>query len=90
MEPIIGIDLGTTNSEVAFAADGRVTVIRDADDGIVPSCVGLNDDGAVIVGIEARNQAVAAPEESMASRCSAPTRTCADRFTPMQMPADIR
>jgi len=67
MEPIIGSDLGTTNSEVAFAADGRVTVICDGDDGIVPSCVGLNDDGAVIVGVEARNQAVAAPERTVMS-----------------------
>jgi molecular chaperone DnaK len=67
MEPIIGIDLGTTNSEVAFVTDDRVTVICDADNGIVPSCVGLNDDGAVIVGVEARNQAVAAPERTVMS-----------------------
>jgi molecular chaperone DnaK (HSP70) len=67
MEPIIGIDLGTTNSEVAFVTDGQVTVICESDNGIVPSCVGLNGDGAVIVGTEARNQAVAAPERTVMS-----------------------
>lgn len=67
MEPIIGIDLGTTNSEVAFVTDGEVSVICDGDDGIVPSCVGFNAAGTIIVGVEARNQAVAAPERTVLS-----------------------
>ncbi len=67
MEPIIGIDLGTTNSEVAFAFDGRVEVIEDNDNGILPSCVGLSDHGRIIVGAEARNQAVIAPERTVLS-----------------------
>jgi molecular chaperone DnaK len=67
MEPIIGIDLGTTNSEVAFIFDKNVNVIMDADDGIVPSCVGLDADGKIIVGATAKNQAVAAPDRTVLS-----------------------
>ncbi|MGB9498538.1 MAG: Hsp70 family protein [Dissulfuribacterales bacterium] len=67
MEPIIGIDLGTTNSEVSFIFDQTVEVITDNDNGIVPSCVGLNETGGVIVGTQALNQALAAPEKTILS-----------------------
>jgi len=67
MEPIIGIDLGTTNSEVAFGFEGRIEVICEGDDGIVPSCVGLIEDGRVIVGMQAWHQAVAAPDRTALS-----------------------
>ena len=67
MEPIIGIDLGTTNSEVAFYHDGRIDVIADNDNGIVPSVVGLNDDGTIVVGREAVNQAAIKPESTVLS-----------------------
>ncbi len=67
MEPIVGIDLGTTNSEVAYIFDGNVEVIRDGDDGIVPSCVGIGNDGAIFVVVEARNQAAAAPDRTVMS-----------------------
>ena len=64
---VIGIDLGTTNSEVAVIADGRPSIVRDGDGGILPSCVGLDEAGAVIVGRQARNQAAAAPERTVLS-----------------------
>ena len=67
MEPIIGIDLGTTNSEVAFIFDGVSEVIKENDNGIVPSCVGLNNEGKIIVGAEARNQALVAPDRTVLS-----------------------
>jgi len=69
MEPVIGIDLGTTNSEVAFVFDGQATVIRDDENpnGIVPSCVGLSDEGRVIVGRQALNQALYAPDRTVLS-----------------------
>ena len=67
MEPIIGIDLGTTNSEVSFIFDEVIAVIKDNDNGIVPSCVGLNETGNVIVGIEAFNQALVSPEKTILS-----------------------
>ena len=71
MEPIIGIDLGTTNSEVAFVFNGTTEIIAEGDNGIMPSCVGIRDDGNIIVGAEARNQALIAPERTVLSvkRC---------------------
>ena len=66
-EPIVGIDLGTTNSEVAFVFDGHPRVLTLDDDGIVPSCVGLDNEGRVFVGREARNQYAAAPERTVIS-----------------------
>jgi molecular chaperone DnaK (HSP70) len=67
MEPIIGIDLGTTNSEVSFQYDGKVQVITDNDDGIVPSVVGLNENNTIIIGREALNQAIVEPERTILS-----------------------
>jgi molecular chaperone DnaK len=67
MEPIIGIDLGTTNSEIAYGFEDRIDVICQGDDGIVPSCVGLTGDGRVLVGQEAWHQAVAAPDRTVLS-----------------------
>ena len=55
-EPIIGIDFGTTNSEVAILQDGKVTVIDDNGDKILPSAVGLSHDGTLIIGETAKNQ----------------------------------
>ncbi|HEU0021490.1 MAG TPA: Hsp70 family protein [Dehalococcoidia bacterium] len=66
-EPIVGIDLGTTNSEVAFIFDGQPRVIKENDDGIVPSCVGLDPDGKVMVGTPARNQYIVSPERTVVS-----------------------
>ena len=57
MEPIIGIDLGTTNSEVAIVRDGQPVVLPDEDgDPILPSVVGLD-----AAGPAARRQAGAEP-----------------------------
>jgi molecular chaperone DnaK (HSP70) len=67
MEPIVGIDLGTTNSEVAFIVNENAEVLKENDDGIVPSYVGLDDAGNVIVGRVARNQYALAPERTIAS-----------------------
>src|ERR1700722_10941082 len=51
MELIIGIDLGTTNSEVAIVRDGRPVVLPDEDgDPILPSIVGLDPEGRLLVG----------------------------------------
>src|SRR5258708_1534483 len=66
-EPIIGIDLGTTNSEVAVIRDGQPHVLTEDDDPILPSFVGLSDDGKLLVGKAARNQWVLAPERTIKS-----------------------
>jgi molecular chaperone DnaK (HSP70) len=67
-EVIVGIDLGTTNSEVAVVESGRVTVIGDEQDRpIVPSFVGIAEDGTVLVGEPAKNQYVVYPERTVKS-----------------------
>jgi Fe-S protein assembly chaperone HscA len=54
MAKVVGIDLGTTNSLVAYVRDGRPVVIRDnSGDALVPSVVSVGEDGAVYVGREA-------------------------------------
>src|SRR5579883_1622389 len=67
-ETIIGIDLGTTNSEVAVIRDGRPEVLPGEDgDPILPSVVGLDPQGHLLVGKAARNQYVLAPERTVRS-----------------------
>src|ERR1700681_4598954 len=57
MSKVVGIDLGTTNSLVAYAKDGVPLVIRDrAGDGLVPSIVSAASDGTVYVGREAQRR----------------------------------
>jgi len=59
---VVGIDLGTTNSLVAYVRDGAPQVIRDASgDGLVPSVVSLGDDGTIFVGREAQRRLLTAP-----------------------------
>jgi molecular chaperone DnaK len=64
---IVGIDLGTTNSEVAIVRDGQPHVIEEDGDPILPSFVGLSEDGRLLVGKAARNQYVLAPERTIKS-----------------------
>src|SRR6478672_5820676 len=68
MDIIVGIDLGTTNSEVALVRDGQPHVFPDEEgDPILPSFVGLSEDGRLLVGKAARNQWVLAPERTAKS-----------------------
>ena len=67
METIIGIDLGTTNSEVAIIRDGQPIVLEEDGDPILPSVVGLDTEGRLLVGKPARNQYVLAPERTIRS-----------------------
>src|SRR3954464_1605470 len=67
MEPIVGIDLGTTNSEVAMVQGGKPAVFAEDGDPIVPSFVGLSEDGRLLVGRSARNQWALAPERTIKS-----------------------
>jgi Fe-S protein assembly chaperone HscA len=54
---VVGIDLGTTNSLVAYVDNGRPVVIRDkAGDALVPSVVSAADDGTIFVGREAQRR----------------------------------
>src|SRR5215813_9854631 len=67
MDPIVGIDLGTTNSEVAVVRDRQPHVFAEDGDPILPSFVGLSEDGRLLIGKAARNQWVLAPERTIKS-----------------------
>src|SRR5947207_6604745 len=57
MSKVVGIDLGTTNSLVAFVKDGVPTVIGDKrGDALLPSIVSLAADGTIYVGREAERR----------------------------------
>src|SRR3954447_16715743 len=66
-ELILGIDLGTTNSEVAIIRDGQPHVFAEDGDPILPSFVGLSADGRLLVGKAAHNQYIVAPERTVKS-----------------------
>jgi len=66
-EKIIGIDLGTSNSQVAVVLGGKPTIIPSAEGATVagkmfPSIVAFTKDGQLLVGEPARRQAVSNPE----------------------------
>ena len=63
---IVGIDLGTTNSEVAGFLDGRVQVLGPGNK-ILPSCVGFSAGGELLVGESARNQLALYPDRTIRS-----------------------
>src|ERR1700730_10903349 len=64
---IVGIDLGTTNSEVAAFVDGQGRVLGPGDQRILPSCVGFSAAGELLVGESARNQQALYPERTVRS-----------------------
>src|SRR5256884_7254342 len=65
---IVGIDLGTTNSLVAFM-QGDVPVVIPGDDGLnlVPSVVALDENDQIMVGNAARKYVIETPERSVYS-----------------------
>jgi molecular chaperone DnaK len=68
MWKIIGIDLGTTNSCVAFMEGGQAKVIPNSEGGrTTPSVVAAKKDGDIIVGMPARRQAVTNPANTIFS-----------------------
>ena len=68
MSKIIGIDLGTTNSVVATMEGGQPTVIANREGArTTPSVVGITKKGERLVGELAKRQAVANPDNTVAS-----------------------
>src|ERR1700723_1335046 len=93
-EVIVGIDLGTTNSEVAAFVDGQVRVLGSGNKNMLPSVVGISPGGELLVGEAARNQLVLYPERTVRSikrmMGSDATVWLGDRsFTPPEIPALI-
>jgi molecular chaperone HscC len=63
MDPVIGIDLGTTNSAVAFLGpDGPEIIPNALGARLTPSVVGVDDSGSVLVGATARELQVVRPD----------------------------
>ena len=66
MGKIIGIDLGTTNSCVAVLEGGDARVIENSEgDRTTPSIVAYTDDGEILVGQNAKRQAVTNPANTL-------------------------
>src|SRR5882757_4154968 len=67
-ERIIGIDLGTTNSLVAFMESDRPVVIPGEDgSNLVPSVVALDERGQIIVGNAARKYLIETSDRAVYS-----------------------
>ena len=68
-EPIVGIDLGTTNSLVAYCEESgpRVLGIDELGTEIMPSVVRYGSDGLEVLGLEARDQAIEFPLDTIYS-----------------------
>ncbi len=68
MGKIIGIDLGTTNSCVAFMEGTEAVVIPNAEGGrTTPSVVGFSKSGERLVGEAAKRQAITNPDKTIGS-----------------------
>jgi len=63
LEPVLGIDLGTTNSACAVVRDGRASVVRRGEDRIVPSVVAALPDGSIVVGNRAKRRRAVDPDQ---------------------------
>ena len=91
---IVGIDLGTTNSEIAAFVDGQVRVLGPGETRMLPSSVGFSMSGELLVGEAARNQQALYPERTVRSikrkMGSQETVALADKqFTPQEISALI-
>jgi molecular chaperone DnaK len=67
MSKIIGIDLGTTNSALAFMEGGEAKIIPNAEGNRTTPSVVANKKGEIIVGTPAKRQAVTNPKETIFS-----------------------
>ncbi len=66
MGKVLGIDLGTTNSAMAFMDGSEPKIIENAEgQRTTPSVVALTSGGEQLVGITAKNQAVTNPENTI-------------------------
>ncbi|MEK6936694.1 MAG: molecular chaperone DnaK [Nanoarchaeota archaeon] len=98
-EKILGIDLGTSNSEGAVMLGGKPTIIPSAEGATVagkmfPSVVAFTKDGQLLVGEPARRQAVSNPDGTvMAAKRKIGTdhkfKIHGKEYTPQQISAFI-
>jgi molecular chaperone DnaK len=65
-EPVIGIDLGTTNSVVATVQGGTPVVIKSrSGSNLTPSVVAMSKAGKLLVGTIAKRQAITNPTDTV-------------------------
>lgn len=95
-EYVVGIDLGTTNSAIAWMKpDGNVEVIPNAEGKrTTPSIVHFSKDGSVIVGEPAKRQVVLHPDRTIRSikrKMGSDYKVSIDNksFTPQQISAFV-
>jgi len=68
MAKVVGIDLGTTNSGIAYMLAGKPTMIPNAEgQRLTASVVGITPKGEIVVGELAKRQAVSMPERTVRS-----------------------
>jgi molecular chaperone DnaK len=68
MAKVVGIDLGTTNTRIAYVEGGKPTMIPNAEGkNLTPSVVGITLKGEAVVGELAKRQAVSMPDRTVRS-----------------------
>lgn len=68
MAKVVGIDLGTTNSEIAVLEGGEPVVLPNSEGNrITPSIVAFTKDGEILVGEIAKRQAITNPKRTIRS-----------------------
>lgn len=92
--PIVGIDLGTTNSVVAIVIDGQPRVLDEGGEKLLPSVVGINPAGQLVTGTAAKNQLAAFSDRTVASikrrmGSMEPVQLGDQQFTPPEISAMI-
>ncbi len=67
-EYVVGIDLGTTNSEIATVKNGKPEVIQNAEGArLTPSVVAFSKTGEILIGEPAKRQAILNAERTVRS-----------------------
>ncbi|SFM15301.1 molecular chaperone HscC [Pelosinus propionicus] len=65
--PIIGIDLGTTNSLVSYwTEEGAVIIPNNLKNNLTPSVISVNDNGEILVGQIAKERLISHPQLTVA------------------------
>lgn len=94
MSRIVGIDLGTTTSAIAYIRNGKPEIIKNGYSSITPSVVGLDKNLEILVGQSAKNQLVSAKERTVAEvkrkmGTSDAVLMAGKKFTPVEISAII-
>ncbi|KAI6244600.1 Iron-sulfur cluster biogenesis chaperone, mitochondrial [Erysiphe necator] len=85
--PVIGIDLGTTNSAVAVMEGQTARIIENSEGArTTPSIVAFTQEGERLVGVSAKRQAVVNPENTL----FATKRLIGRKFSDIEVQRDLK